>query len=54
MGSVFLRQMSFDINCCQDRLILGIATLVLDLIGISLEAPQEGQQPASQLGPHLL
>lgn len=43
VGSVFSRQMSFDINRCQDRHILGIATLVLGLIGISLEAPQGGQ-----------
>lgn len=54
VGSVFSRQMSFDINRCQDRHILGIATLVLGLIGISLEAPQGRQKPASQLGPHLL
>lgn len=41
--------MSLDINFCHDILILGIAILVSDLIEISLEAPQGGQQPAGQL-----
>ena len=56
-GSFFSMQMLFDPKFCQDIFILGIATLVSDLIAIS-PGGSSGRRPACQpawwLGPHLL